>query len=343
MNNFNQLSKGCQLCQQGKWLCIFLTYQCNANCHFCPSLYKDDHIRSSFGSQKEEILSYLINSDFKGISFSGGDPFMVFDRLIEWFSFFKQNLPDYYYWVYTNGLAVTESKLKKLSALGMNEIRFNIAATGYLSKDIWEQISIARDLFHYVSIEIPSIQKDYDLLVLTLKNLERVGVDFLNLHDYILMETDLDSSQLQAETFILNKVNPIKYSHSSIRNTKNIINLAKTKEYHFRINNCSMEQKELQMMQRRLKMGKLFSDPEYDMVLPDGTICNYYSIPGDLFKSEMLNKFIHPDFREIYNSYMVKLSDPKVNDKLGHRIIKVSYLPQMEIGQMKLFLNAEIQ
>ena len=147
MNKNARLSRGCQLCQQGKWLCIFLTYKCNSGCHFCPAPHKDDHVHSAFGNQKEEILSYLIENNFEGISFSGGDPFVVFDRLLEWLIFFKERLPDYYYWVYTNGLAVDRNKLEQLATEGMKEIRFNIAATEYLSPYIWEKIKIARQLF----------------------------------------------------------------------------------------------------------------------------------------------------------------------------------------------------
>ena len=145
-------SRGCQLCQQGKWLCIFLTYKCSADCHFCPAPFKDDHIYSVFGKGKNENLEYLKMADFEGISFSGGDPFMVYDRLLDWLVFFKKHLPAYYYWVYTNGLAVDKNRLEKLAKTGMNEIRFNIAATGYLSPEIWGKIKIARKYFPFVTV-----------------------------------------------------------------------------------------------------------------------------------------------------------------------------------------------
>ena len=225
MNNFEHLSKGCQLCQQGKWLCIFLTYECNAGCHFCPVPISDDRVHSAFGDSKETVLSYLNNSDIEGISFSGGDPFLVFDRLIDWFGYFKNRLPELYYWVYTSGINADAQRLKQLSSAGMNEIRFNIAATGYLSAKILEKIRIARDLFPFVSVEIPSIHADFTLLAQALEVLDKTGIDYLNLHDYILSDSDPAAINEPYKIFVLNVINNLKYAESSLINTESVIEM----------------------------------------------------------------------------------------------------------------------
>lgn len=312
MNHPHQLSRGCQLCQKGKWLCIFLTYRCNAGCHFCPAPFSDDCISSSLGNQKEEILSHLRKTDFEGISFSGGDPFLVFERLLEWLAFFKNHLPNYYYWVYSNGLVVTEGKMRQLSEVGMDEIRFNIAATGYLNEDIWNVIKAARDIFPFVSVEIPSIEQDFELLEKALEKIDSTGVDFLNLHDYILNDADIETAGGRHSSFLLNKVIPLKYASTSVENTGKIIDLTLKKGYGFSINHCSMQQKESQMVQRRLKMGELFNNPEYDLALPDGMICNFYSIEGNILPSVLQEKFANPDFRRQYSPYMLKLNDSRI-------------------------------
>jgi len=343
MNNPDRLSRGCQLCQQGKWLCIFLTYRCNAGCHFCPAPFSDDRISSSLGNQKEEILSYLKRTDFEGISFSGGDPFLVFDRLLEWLAFFKKHLPDYYYWVYSNGLAVTGRRMQQLSEKGMNEIRFNIAATGYVDEKIWDIIKTARGIFPVVSVEIPSIEEDFELMVKALDKLENAGIDFLNLHDFILNDADIKLTKSQYSTFLLNEVIPLKYARSSIENTEKINDLAFKKGYSFAINHCSMQKKESQMFQRRLNMGKLFNNPDYDKVLPDGTICNFYSVAGNMSVAELQVKFASSDFRKEYSPYMLKLNDPKIIDNQEGKIIITFYIPQMGTAQSKVYLRTEIR
>jgi len=341
MNNFNQLSKGCQLCQEGKWLCIFLTYKCNADCHFCPAPFKDDHVYSSFGNKKEEILSYLKMTDLKGISFSGGDPFLVYERLLEWLTYFKNHLPDYYYWVYTNGIAVTEKKLEQLSAEGMDEIRFNIAATGYLDDTIWKKIRTARKLFPFVSVEIPSINGDFELLTKALENLQSHRLDFLNLHDYILQETDIEFKREQSENFILNKIIPVKWAASSLINTEKIIELTLRKNFDFQVNHCSLNQKEMQMTLRRKKMGKLFNDPDYDVEMEDGTIYNSYLVPENFNIQDFQRSFSNADFRRKCDRYLLKSDDPEIYSKTRAKL-RAYFIPQMGIDQNKAFIRAEL-
>lgn len=338
----HRFSKGCQLCQQGRWLCIFLTFRCNAGCQFCPAPFRDDRINSSLGKQKEEILSYLVKTDLEGISFSGGDPFLVFDRLLEWLSFFRKHLPEYYFWVYTSGLEVTEEKMRRLVAEGMNEIRFNIAATNYLNKNVWDKITAARNIFPFVSVEIPSIEQDFRLLVQALDKIDRTGVDFLNLHDFIINDPVAINEDGRYSDFILNKVIPLRYDCSSARNTEKIIELTLKKGYGFVINRCSMQQKESQMQQRRFKMGALFNNPEYDLVLSDGTICNFYFVPPTMTLFEMQIDLDNPDLRNKLNSYMLKLNDPMIKNDSVARIIKAFYIPRMGTDQDKIFLGTEV-
>jgi uncharacterized protein len=340
-NNFIELSKGCQLCQEGKWLCIYLTYRCSACCPFCPAPFKDDRINSAFGNSKEQIVKYISENDFNGISFSGGDPFIVFDRLVNWVTYFKKSLPEsYYYWIYTNGINVNKDKLILLASLGMDEIRFNIAATGYHSEHVWEQINIARDLFPFISIEIPSIYSHFPYLEQILEKIDAIGIDYLNLHDYILTFNDIEN--LPHINFQLNKISYLRYSLPSIQNTQNIIRLTLEKGYHFKINHCSMEQKEIQMTQRRLKMGKIFCDSEYDIFQDDGIIYNLYILPDNIYRDDVLRESENQKFREGIKSFQLKREELYKMEKYTNKILKIRYIPQMEIDQKKVFLDASI-
>jgi pyruvate formate-lyase activating enzyme-like uncharacterized protein len=337
----NRLSKGCQLCQQGRWLCIFLTYRCNAGCHFCASPFRDNRIKSCFGNKKEEILPYLLKYDFGGISFSGGDPFLVPDRLSEWLRYFKNNLPDFYFWAYTSGLEADRASLEKISKEGLDEIRFNIAATGYQNKLILERIKISRDLFPFVAVEIPSISEDYPLLESVLEELDSIDIDFLNLHDYILTPTDAINFEGSTSDFILNKINKLCFESLSPDNTSKIGVLIENKGYRFRVNHCSMEKKEFQMQQRRLKMGEIFNNPEFDEVQDDGTNINYYCLPEEISvrfadvkrNPSVLNNLLKP--------YRIKIAELNNVQQYGKKITLVRYIPQMEVNQDKVILNIE--
>ena len=339
-NEFTKLSKGCQLCQKGKWLCIFITYKCTGGCSFCPAPFKDDRINSSFGNEKELILEYLINSDFEGISFSGGDPFLVFDRMRDWLIFFKRQLPDFYYWVYTNGLVANEDKFEILANEGLDEIRFNIAASDYLSPEIWEKIKIARKHFSYVTIEIPSIRNDQPKVIEALTRAEENGIDFLNLHDYILTEQELKTIREPVGDFLFNKSNILKYAISSIENTNEIADIVKSKGYSFQINHCSLQQKEVQIQQRRLRMGSFFIKPEYDIELDDGLICNYYEFPN-WFKHSNIENVLFDSYSNYNRESFIVLKNEVASclQKSAGKLVQVTYVPKMEVKGDKILLD----
>jgi len=273
------ISRGCRSCQSGKWLCIFLTYLCNAHCAFCPAPWKQqDKIVSAFGDDPAAILKRIPRDAVKGISFSGGDCFVVFDRLVDWLSYFKQRRPDIYYWAYTNGLAADESKLKRLADTGLHEIRYNIAATNYDSPPILEQIKMATGLFEKVAVEIPSIPEDYEKVISVLSLLDRMGVAYLNLHEYILNPEKCDRRKNTTGTFLLNKSVEIQYDPRSLKNTFRIRQFCGENSLKIQINNCSLQKKENQMLQRRKTMGMLFRK-KYERLTRDGLLETRLTVP----------------------------------------------------------------
>lgn len=272
-------SHGCKSCQKGKWLCIYLTYLCNANCPFCPAPMRDkDIINSSFGRNIQVILSYLNKFPFEGLSFSGGECFMVFDRMLNWLQFFKKEKPDIYYWAYTNGLDVKKSQMQDLKSAGLNELRFNIAACGYQDKKVLDTIAEAKNIFEHVAVEIPSIPEDYERFEAILPELESIGVDYLNLHEYILMPNDHNSLHAPKKDFVMNYEMKMQYHSESHENTERIKEFCNKKNMNIKINNCSLEKKEHQMLGRRITMGTLLRE-DHEKPTKDGFLETVY-IPG---------------------------------------------------------------
>jgi uncharacterized protein len=270
-------SRGCQSCQEGKWLCIYLTYLCPANCSFCPSPYKSDKIDSAFGNKKEIIANYVKNYGFNSIGFSGGDPFVKFNRLIDWLYYFKTELPDFYLWAYTSGITLSKKQLDIAAKSGLNEIRFNIAATGYDSEDILEILEYAVKIVPYVAVEIPSIQDHTEKLKKILPVLNTIGVKYLNLHEYVLVN-ECEANENQGD-FMLNRITPIKYSRLSQNNTRDIIEFCCKNQLEIKVNNCSLEKKEEQLRQRRLKMGAIVKAGN-DIMNEDGIIIRNIAVQG---------------------------------------------------------------
>lgn len=336
-------SNGCQACQNGRWLCIYLTYRCGAECVFCPTSYKDK-IVSAFGDDPQIILEYMNKSQFKGVSFSGGDCFLVFDKLIEWLTFFKKHRPDIYYWAYTNGLSVKEQQLKQLAACGLHELRFNIAATGYASPRILNILSTAVRLIDHVAVEIPSIPQDYEKLIAVLPRLDCMNVQYLNLHEYLLMPGDPYSKNAASGTFIFNKHSKIKYDAYSLQNTEKVKRFCKKNNLNLRINNCSLQKKENQMLHRRLVMGKLVKKT-YERLTDEGLLQTVFTTPQKLNTLEVEalwqskngdrtfeHHFIHPEKASFYKC-----------KKTAGTVVRLTFVPPMTLEKKRVLIKTEIE
>jgi len=334
-------SPGCQSCQQGRWLCIYLTYLCNANCAFCPAPMKNvDKISSAFGDQPPQILAFLMRHPFSGISFSGGDCLLVFDRLLEWLKFFKYNLPEIYYWLYTNGLEVEPYHLEQLARAGLDEIRFNIAATHYNTPTILEKIAMATDIINHVAVEIPSIPTDYEKLVEVLPYLDQIKVKYLNLHEYLLVPDDPLLKTESSGTFIFNKHTKLKYHAYSLQNTEKIKRFCEQRGFKLKINKCSLQKKEYQMLKRRITLGTLLRKKHeqlteeglletclvYPESQPQPAIQDIINAEGDEFDRYL----VHPEQITAY------LHQPKLT------ITRLSFLPPLSINDKRVLLNSQV-
>jgi len=341
---YDNFSKGCQSCQQGKWLCIFLTYLCNANCTFCPSPFKnEDKIVSAFGNDPKRILEGIEGKPFNAISFSGGDCLLVFDRLMDWLFYFKKNRPDIYYWAYTSGLSADEDKMVKMARVGLNEIRFNIAAINYNSASILEKIAAATGIFEKVAVEIPSIPTDYLKIVEILPFLDRCNVNYLNLHEYILVPEDPYTQIAVTDTFILNKKTELKYDVFSLENTKKIKRFCRKNKLKIQVNNCSLQKKENQILHRRLAMGRIFKR-EYEHLTQDGLLETYLVHPLKMASYEIQSLLKHKEYFEQLEKYFV---NPEVYKKRGFKeskgtIAKFSLLPPLDVDSKRVLLEVRI-
>ncbi|MBU1343441.1 MAG: radical SAM protein [Proteobacteria bacterium] len=176
------ISPGCTLCGNGDWSCLFINGICNAQCFYCPSAQKEkgQPMTSSLEfSNPHDYADYVKKFNIKGVSFSGGEPFMTFDRVLFFLKTLRSRVSHpLYIWMYTNGLLVTEDKLKILRDHGLNEIRFDISANHYNL----EALKKALGTIPCVTVEIPAIPEDMEKTRQVIKELNAAGVNYLNLH-----------------------------------------------------------------------------------------------------------------------------------------------------------------
>jgi len=189
----HHLSPGCRSCVSGKWFCIFITGVCNKACFYCPR--ERDGRPQDFPNtpenlilaSKEKYIEYIKTFDFDGISFSGGEPFLAFDKMVAYIRETRLVFGSkHYVWAYTNGSLVTEERLRILKDAGLNELRFDISANEYELTPV----EFAAKHIDTVTIEIPAIPEDKEFVKTNLEKFEAMGVKYLNLHQ--LMQTEFN-------------------------------------------------------------------------------------------------------------------------------------------------------
>jgi len=195
----SKFSKGCRSCLLGTGLCaIRKTNKCNLRCKFCYDYGEIDNMPPvgegmwEIGGTKfyEKDIDLLLSVYPKptGVSYVYLEPFMEIEEyypVIRKFS--KANIHQH---LYTNGLLATEETLKALGEAGLDEIRFNLAATNCSDKVI-ENIGIARKYIKSVGIESPMTPEFYTTFLKKKQDILSVKPDFINLAELHLNENNI--------------------------------------------------------------------------------------------------------------------------------------------------------
>lgn len=176
------ISPGCALCGQGAWSCLFINGVCNARCFYCPSAQNDEGnpITSTVEfSDPLEYADYVERFDIRGVSFSGGEPLMSFDRVMDYLTVLRARISrPLHIWMYTNGILASREKFQALRDAGLDEIRFDLSAHEYRL----EGLEMAVGVIPKVTVEIPAIPEDLERVKALMGQLASRGVDYLNLH-----------------------------------------------------------------------------------------------------------------------------------------------------------------
>jgi len=281
-----ELSRGCQACKQGQWDCIFLTMRCNLECPFCwrPHEPMPHLIGSALAESREELSSRYECVQISGVSFSGGEPFLEYDKLREWVAWFASRYSDKYYWIYTNGLLATEKMLADLAELGVHEIRFNMAASGYTHPQAMQNLALAVKHLPYITVEIPSIPEDKFRVLDAVDQWCDIGVGYLNLHE-LVYEPHTNSAVMSGarERGSLQDGHRFDYNPESRSVTMAVMEKVHRQKIKINVNDCSLQSKVRQLRGRRRFMSTLFKKPYEEIVYDNMLECFCAYRDGEVF------------------------------------------------------------
>jgi len=295
-----ELSPGCQACKDGAWDCVFLTHECNLSCAFCysPQAIPKETAGSVFGSTPEMILENYRRTRITGVGFTGGEPFLQPEKLYEWLGTFKAAFPQIYYWVYTNGLLVQEEHLQRLAELGLDEMRFNTAASGYDHPTVMHNLQLASRYIPHLTIEIPAIPEHAEKVLGCLGTWSALGVRYLNLHE-LIYEPGTNAAEMPGarQVLVTEDGHRTEFNPESRRMTARVIEKVWSLKLPLYVNDCSMQCKLRQVRGRRKSLAPLTRQP-HERLVNEEFFESYCAYNGE----ECV--FFHPDaLDEMHRNY----------------------------------------
>ena len=347
----HQISQGCKLCGLGQWSCLFITNKCNANCFYCPAPQNNDEVpgtQSLSFPTPEEYASYINHFGFKGVSFSGGEPLLFFERTMEYLEHIRKNCaPGIYIWMYTNGILADEQKFRKLANAGLNEVRFDIGATGYKL----DKIKFAKGIIPHITIEIPAVPEEMERLKKLLPEMIAAGVTNLNLHQLRLTKHNAPKLMKSNYTFV-HAEHPLVLESELA--ALEILDHAKQNRLEIGINYCSFHFKNrFQKAGFRKKVAQAFANDK-EFITENGFIRDYnensigyqtirigdengrtngyqhVSLPGKTISTSRVNvmrkTLIPPEYSEQTENLLLKEPDEIPEDPFLFKIWQMEYI-----------------
>ena len=234
------LIPGCKICTEMAHMSFQLGFLCNTRCPFCfLETYEADTPHEDERHNRQALLKefHRQKDELKGVSLTGGEPLLYLSELEDCVSEMLNSKTGLHFWVYTNGILADVKHLSVLKNLGIREIRFNLAAENYNDK-ILKNLEHAREMFDYVAVEVPSYPRQKDRLMGCLGELNRIGIDQLNLQE--LLVTDANVNRLEGEGYETGFSFLKKYFlYGSRIMTYEIMQHCVNEGYSFTVNDCS--------------------------------------------------------------------------------------------------------
>ncbi len=179
---------GCRSCLCGRGLSpIRKTNRCNLHCPFCYD-YAELEDQPPVGEglweigetkYREEDLPMLLRIQGKpsGVSYVYLEPFLEIEKYYGCIRTFHQ--AGVHQHLYTNGTLANEENLKALGEAGLDELRFNLGASG-CADEVIEHMEIARRYLPSVGIETPMTPQFYETFLQKKDQILATGIDFIN-------------------------------------------------------------------------------------------------------------------------------------------------------------------
>lgn len=271
---------GCRSCLFGTGLsAIRKTNRCNLACKFCYD-YGQMDCQPPIGEGLWEIggtkfyeqdidLLLSVHPKPTGISYVYLEPFMEIEKYYGIISRFRE--AGVHQHLYTNGTLATEENLRALGEAGLDELRFNLGASGCADRVI-ESIAAAKRYIPQVGIETPMTPEFFDAFLQKKQAILATGLDFINCAELHLNENNIDN--YYGENLYCTRLGYISPIWSRELTLK-LMRLADEEGWNLAVHDCSNRTKFARDLNLRGKEGGWFGASSYG--------CEFSKIPCEVF------------------------------------------------------------
>jgi pyruvate formate-lyase activating enzyme-like uncharacterized protein len=262
------ISKGCEQCAEGGKLVLFVYGYCDQrDCFYCPLGENRKNVTDVYANERlveddQDVIEEAERMDALGASITGGEPQEAMERTTRYLSLLKDEYgEDFHTHLYT-GITGGRENMRRLSAAGLDEIRFHppFEQWGDLHGTEWEDILyVAREEGLTPAFEIPGIRPETEFLDF----LDEGAADFCNINEFEM--SDGNYRRMQEEGY------ERKEGHmSAVENSREEI--LEVMGDHEKVYFCTSVFKDAAQHRRRLKrMARTIRRP-FDEVTDDGTL-----------------------------------------------------------------------
>lgn len=276
----DRFPRGCRSCLTGTGLtAIRKTNRCNLKCRFCYD-FGQMHSQPPIGEGLWEIggtrfrerdLDLLLEVYPKpsGVSYVYLEPFMEIEKYYGVIARFHR--AGVHQHLYTNGTLCTEENLRALGEAGLDELRFNLGASG-CADSVIDSIAMAKRFIPFVGVETPMTPEFYEAFQAKKDRVLKTGLDFLNCAELHLNPNNLDN--YAGENLYLCRMgylSPVWSREITFR----LMKQAAQEQWPCAVHDCSNHTKFARGLNMRAKEGGWFGSSSY--------ACEFDRIPYEYF------------------------------------------------------------
>jgi pyruvate formate-lyase activating enzyme-like uncharacterized protein len=290
---FGKLPPGCTFCGPGEKLVLLITGKCPCRCFYCPLSFAKRGKKVIYANEMKaknlkDIISEAKAISAKGTGITGGDPMLVPKLTLEAIRLLKKTFgKKHHIHLYTSG-KFEPKYVKLLETAGLDELRFHppLSTWNKVDEKFEKLLKLALKSKMSIGSEIPVLPGYKDATLKFARYLDRLGVEFLNLNELELSESNLEKCEVKGYHEKSSVSNAVFGSEEL--SLEILYELSEDAGFKMRVHYCSAQFKDRQQLRNRLRRRAKNVIRPFEVLTDDDTFLLGVIEPGGKDKLEEL-------------------------------------------------------